>query len=119
LDDCLKCLGFHYQFEADSAIADKVRQVLRADAAAEVRLTAASVLAGRSQWPDQALISALKEDPDRYVQQAAFEALLRLAGYSMLEVRQIVRGLQESGNALNWEEFRHVVANKGLQVPLE
>nr|MBA3947892.1 hypothetical protein [Herpetosiphonaceae bacterium] len=80
--DALRCIGFHYQFPVDGAIADKIRQMLLTDVGGfgEVRMTAASVLGRRSTWPDLALETALKTDPDEDVRRVAFAALLTIGG---------------------------------------
>lgn len=62
-----------------------------------VRITSANVLAGRSTWPDSALMTALTLDVDNDVRQTAFLAILELCGVGRERVKQIEQQL-DGGN---------------------
>ncbi|MBA3945264.1 MAG: hypothetical protein H0X37_11960, partial [Herpetosiphonaceae bacterium] len=91
--NALRCIGFHYRFPADGAIAEKIRRMLLTDVGGfgQVRMAAASVLGGRSTWPDLALETALKTDPDEDVRRVAFAALLTIGGIPYKVVRAEVQ----------------------------
>jgi len=85
----VELIGFHYQFTHDSPLAVRMRDILLHDPRDEVRMPAASVLGGRSQWPDTALEQALRTDVDVQTRKVAFLSLLALAGVPFPTVRQI------------------------------
>jgi hypothetical protein len=85
----VELIGFHYQFAPDSALAERMRDILLNDPRDEVRMPAASVLSVRSQWPDTALEQALRTDSDDQIRRVAFVSLLKLAGVSFPVARQI------------------------------
>jgi hypothetical protein len=84
----LRALGYHYKIEPDGPIATKIRSMLIDDLSAEVRMSAASILAGFAEWPDWTLMNALSLDQDADVRSSAFEALLMLMGSQGQSLRE-------------------------------
>ncbi|MSP13842.1 MAG: HEAT repeat domain-containing protein [Chloroflexi bacterium] len=111
-------LGFHYDFSPDGEIADKIRQMVLTDPAPIVRNAAASVLGGRSKWPDQVLIAALKFDPEELVRKAAFASLLELAGVPYKTVNKMNKLLGEGKQQATWEEFKRILSAEGIKLEI-
>lgn len=84
----LQDMGYHYQFLPDSAIRQKICQLLSSDSDDDVRIGAASILGIRSVWLNPALMTALHSDAEEYVRYSAFDSLLTLAGVQYLVVKR-------------------------------
>lgn len=108
--DGLTSLGFHYQFPPDGDIVSRIQHLLVNDPEAQVRIAAASVLGGRSRWPDQWLRDSLQLDQDDIVRRAAFVSLLELAGVPpkicQIEEERVRGGAVQP----TWEEVQRVIA---------
>ncbi len=91
-------LGFHY-FPLDEFILIRIRNILITDPIIDIRRTAAAILGGRSQLPDEALFNALQYDSDNDVRQAAFESILRLAG---MKFKFVVKESEEVTSQQNY-----------------
>lgn len=107
-EDCLTCLGFHYQLPPSSQILEKIRQVLLTDPNSFVRLAAASILGSRSTPSDPALIAALHSDPDEDVRFVVFEALLTLHGVPFSQIRSVVERLKKTQSQPTLEAIARV-----------
>lgn len=107
-EDCLTCLGFHYQFAPDSNIIVKIRQMLLNDPDAFVRLAATSILGIRSYPSDYSLIAAMQNDIDEDVRLSAFDALLTLTGLPSIIVRQQVEHAREGKVETSLEEVERI-----------
>jgi HEAT repeat protein len=112
--DCLRALGFHYEFSPESEITAQIRQILLSDPTANVRMTAAAVLGGRSKWPDKDLIHALQNDADPFVRSAAFEAALDLAGVPFPIMRQEIERLTKEKIQPTLDQLKKIISANGL-----
>lgn len=71
-------LGYHYTPADLKQFLPRFRQLLADEEDEDSRRTIAQVLGRISEWPDDALIRALKYDADLEVREQAFASLLRL-----------------------------------------
>ena len=107
-------VGFHYPLTPDSPVTEKIRQLLLNDPDDGVRHAAAFVLSSRSRWPDSALSTALYCDPDDYVRNAAFQALLELAGVPYLVACREYRRAKSGEIQPTWDEIKRIVIEAGI-----
>lgn len=116
--DALQCLGFHYDFPADGSIVERIRHLLLTDTDGFglVRMAAAAVLGLRSTWPEAALKSALRSDPDEQVRRSAFSALLDLAGVPVAKKRCEVEKVEAGDIRPTWEEVERILAEEGIDL---
>lgn len=108
-EEFVRLAGFHYPLDPKGEIVSRIRRLLLNDPSAEVRMTAASVLGARSRWPDEALLSAIEDDKDSDVREAAFRSLLRLRGLSPLEANSVLREALEQGSELDGKELQRIL----------
>jgi len=83
----LMLLGNHYDLLDHEKGLEALRGVLRQDADSQLRRKAADFLALYTTWPEQALIDALRSDPDIDVRFAALQAILELTGVPRTRIR--------------------------------
>lgn len=109
-------LGFHYAL--DDEVIQTIRNLLRSDTDAGVRISAASVLGSQGRFPEKRLIEALNSDPDRLVRQTAYSALLDLAKVPYdartMEWNKVRSGEKEP----SLDQLRRVLYENGLSSSL-
>ena len=108
--------GYHYQFPPNSAITEKIRQLLLSDPDDDVRLTAASILGIRSVWLDPALMTAFRSDSEEYVRYSAFDSLLTLAGVPYLVVKRKMEGVKKGEISLTFKEVERIIVEAGIDI---
>lgn len=74
----LNCLGFHYEIEPQSTIADAIRRVVLEDPSPETRYIAVGIIGQFAKWPEYSLLEVLHNDPSAFVREHAFHHLLGL-----------------------------------------
>jgi HEAT repeat protein len=74
---CVSLLGFHYKLEQKTL--NKIRELLLNDPDSGVRIVSAYTLGNQAKLPEKTLISAMENDQNELVREAAFSALLNLA----------------------------------------
>lgn len=92
----VQMVGFHFEFSANSDVADRLRHLLLTDSSDLVRSSAALALGGRSKWPDSTLLRALQTEPDIDVGRAIFEALMQLAGVPFPGIRRTIEQMSNN-----------------------
>jgi HEAT repeat protein len=117
--EALQAVGFHFALAPDHPITEKIRQMLLTDPDpfGFVRLSAASILGLRSQWPDYALLEALDHDPDRDVRIAALASLLRLADVSDHIIGEVMLPIEAGTADPSRDALVQALAQAGISQP--
>ena len=114
---CLVNLGFHYPSSFIRPIFPKLRSMLLHDEGGDgdVRMTAARVLGRHADALEASLVTALTDDPDPYVRQSAFTALLRIAGVAPKRILKIeVQLMRGESVAISWDALQQILREEGL-----
>lgn len=81
----------------------------------DVRMTAARVLGRHTDVLEASLVAALTDDPNQYVRQSAFTALLRIAGVAPKRIFRIeVQLMKREPVAVSWDALQQIVREEGL-----
>lgn len=115
VEHAILALGFHYRLDPQGAEVMKIQQLLASHPDGYVRLAAASVLGGRSSYPDRFLLRTLQTDIDIGVRKSAFFSLLTLAGISFPESRQIEDHLENSDEQLDLHKLIEILRQHGKE----
>lgn len=113
VEHAILAIGFHYRFDPVGAEVKTIQQLLTHHSDDFVRLAAASVLGGRSRWPDNYLMKALNEDENDIVRKSAFWSLLELAEIPYPEIRQIEERLEQSDVKHDLQQLKQVLEEHG------
>jgi HEAT repeat protein len=114
---CLVNLGFHYPSHFIRPIFPKLRSMVLHDDGGDghVRMTATRVLGRHTDVLEASLVAALTDDPNQYVRQSAFTALLRIAGVAPKRIFRIeVQLMKREPVAVSWDALQHILREEGL-----
>lgn len=114
----LQLIGFHYDITSNEKLIKKIRQLLLNDPEDNIRITAASILGIRSQWPDNTLVMALQSDPNQFVRYSAFEALLKLARVPYPMIQKEVNRLEKSETEPTLAEVKRILQEANINLSL-
>ncbi len=118
----VRLLGFHYLFAAESDIIGKFRQLLLTDPNDFVRSSAAMALGSQlerlrpgPEWPDRALLQAMREDPDKQIRLVAFEKLLSTAGLLFPVVRAEREHVEKTGRRPTIADVKRILREHQIE----
>ena len=114
--ESVSLLGFHYKLDPD--LLDRLRTLVVHDLDSGVRMKAAAVLGSQGQLPEKSLVQALKEDQDDLVREAAFMALLELAGVPVTVRNVELERAKRKDVVFSLDEAKRVLRQQGLLSPL-
>lgn len=115
--ESIRLLGFHFKLEED--LLSKIRSLAINDPDDSVRMTAVSVIGSQGKMPEQVLKKSIELDPDPFVREAAFDAILNLCGVpykiTVGEVKKVKDGLIQP----NLKEIKKILLRENLTDCLE
>ncbi len=115
--ESIRLLGFHFKLEEE--ILNKIRSFAINDPDDGVRITAVSVIGNQGKMPEPALIKAIQLDSNRFVREAAFDAILDLCGVSYKINFQEVTKVKEGLIQPTLEEVKKILLRENLSNCLE
>jgi len=109
---CVSLLGFHYALEP--RILEKIRSLLLHDPESGVRAAAASVLGHQGTLPEKSLVHALAFDSSKFVKEAAFSALLTLAGVPYKIKLREIKKIRDGEIKPSLDQIKQVLVDEKL-----
>jgi hypothetical protein len=110
--ESLRNLGFHYDLGGEPSLIERIRDLLLKDPDVDVRMAAASILGIQSAWPDRTLYEAMTTDINHFVNEAAFESLLRLSGMSYRECQIVMKQVETGALRVSAESLDSLLGSK-------
>ena len=108
----ISLLGFHYQLEPNTI--EKIRQLLRYDPDASVRMDSAGVLGVKGLFPEKVLADALEFDSDAFVREAAFSAILELAKVPYKTRIKENKNIREGKISANLDQVKRILYDEKM-----